>query len=139
MISKISELLEAHDIKPTPNRLLVLEALFESESPVSLIELEDRIDTMGRPSISRVLSLFSTSGIIHSMEDGKGITKYEICKTPHSNHENDMHVHFYCEKCERVYCLEDTKLPQINVPEGFKVKGLNYMLKGICPECSRKN
>ena len=48
----------------------------------------------------------------------------------------DLHSHFYCEKCHRTFCLEGTHIPVIDLPKGFTLHSINYVLKGICPECT---
>lgn len=134
-----AKILEENGVKPTANRILVLRTLSKSASPMSLVELETHLETLDRSSIQRVLSLLLEKDIVHVMEDGRGIAKYEVCHShDHHDHDDDHHVHFYCEICENVYCLEDVMIPKVPVPEGFEVKGANFMLKGICPTCSRK-
>lgn len=130
------QLLEKAEIKPTSNRLLVLRTLLASKVPMSLLEIETSLQTLERSSISRVLGLFLKKDVIHAFEDGKGIAKYEICHGETHCSPDDMHAHFYCEKCERVYCFEEINTPKINIPPEFKVRSVNYMLKGLCPRCS---
>lgn len=132
------DILAAALIKPTANRLLVLRALLQSQSPMSLVELEMEIETVDRSSILRVLTLFLRHGLLHKIEDGRGIEKYEICHTGchhHSGGYEDQHPHFYCERCNRVICFDQMSIPQIELPEGFEVQTVNFMLKGICPDC----
>lgn len=133
------QLLEAAGIKPTANRLIVLRALMKSEAPLSLIELETLLETLDRSSISRVLSLLLERDVVHAFEDGRGVSKYEICHGESHCSADDMHAHFYCEMCNRVFCFEDISAPRINIPPGFQIRTVNFMLKGVCPECSRKN
>ena len=130
-----AEILENADIKPTPNRILVIRSLLAAESPLSLLELEKDLQTLDRSSISRVLALLLEHGAVHAMEDGRGITKYEICHSDHHCSVSDMHAHFYCEKCNRVFCFEDINAPEINIPDAFQVRSVNFMIKGICPDC----
>lgn len=131
------EILENASVRVTPNRILVLKELLEASSPMSLIELETTLETLDRSSILRALTALSKHGVIHSVEDGRGVVKYEICHGHDDCSADDMHAHFYCEKCERVFCFEDIEAPRIKVPQGFQVRSINYMLKGICPDCRR--
>ena len=135
MKEEVIHILEEAEIKPTSNRILVLSKLIESKNPMSLVELETALETLERSSIFRVLVVLLEHDVIHSIEDGKGITKYEICNGLHHCSVDDMHAHFYCEKCEKVFCFEDVKAPMLKIPSDFKVRSVNYMLKGICPEC----
>ena len=130
-----AEILDNANIKPTPNRILVTRSLLAAESPLSLLELEKDLQTLDRSSISRVLALLLEHGAVHAMEDGRGITKYEICHGEHHCSVSDMHAHFYCERCNRVFCFEDINAPDINIPDAFQVRSVNFMIKGICPDC----
>lgn len=69
-------------LKPTPNRILVLRELAASDHPLSLGELEIRLDTLDRSSIFRVLTLFLDHELVHSIEDGSGSLRYEACAAP---------------------------------------------------------
>lgn len=130
-----ADILANAGVTPTPNRILVTKALIESTSPMSLVELEKTLETLDRSSISRSLAHLLSHGAIHAMEDGRGITKYEICQGEHDCSMADMHAHFYCEQCKRVYCFEHINAPDIALPEGFRPQAVNYMIKGICPDC----
>ena len=131
----IAKLLEEHGIKVTVNRLLVAEALDNSSRPLSLMELEDLIGTVDKSGIFRSLVLFKEHRLVHSIEDVEG-TRYELCLSHGSSHDDDTHVHFYCEKCHRTFCLDDIHIPPVELPKGYDARGANYVLKGICPECS---
>lgn len=131
-------LIERVGLKPTSNRLIILRTLLRSNSPLSLIEIESLTGSLERSSILRVLNLFHKYDIVHNLEDGRGITKYEVCHGEHCCSVDDMHPHFYCEVCNKVYCFENLHVPDIDIPETFKVKSVNFMLKGICPNCNKK-
>lgn len=132
------EIMEHAGIRPTSNRITVLRAILGASSPLSLIELETQLVTLDRSSILRVLTLLQEHEVIHSIEDGRGVTKYELCHGDRHCAPGDMHVHFYCDKCDRVYCFEDVTVPRVEIPEGFNVRSINYMLKGVCPRCKAK-
>ena len=131
------EMLEKAGIKATSNRLLVLRSLIESDHPLSLIEIETKIETMERSSVLRVLNILLENDVVHAFEDGRGVSKYEICHGETHCSINDMHAHFYCEKCDRVFCFEDISAPHINIPPDFRIRSVNYMLKGLCPDCAK--
>lgn len=134
----VEERLKAAGVTPTPNRLLVLRAIAEASWPVSLAELEATLETLEKSSISRVLNLLLKSDLIHAMQDGRGITKYELCHSAGDHHSQfDMHTHFYCTECRRTFCFEDVAVPPVTIPEGFRTDSVNYMLTGICPDCRK--
>lgn len=135
------ETLEAAGVKPTSNRILVLREIMHAGRPLSLMDLDMILDTLEKSSIFRVLTLLLEHDVIHAVEDGRGVVLYESCHghhhqgTPH----NDFHAHFYCEECNKVFCLENIPAPHVNLPEGFEAHSVNFMLKGICPSCSKKH
>lgn len=135
---KAEEILAKGGVKPTANRILVVRALQGSDSPMSMTDLEDELDTMEKSSIFRVLTLLLKHSLVHALEDGRGIAKYELCHGEHHGEAHDMHAHFYCESCQRVYCFEEIQAPVPALPEGFAVKSVNYMLKGICAACQSR-
>lgn len=133
---EIEYLLERKDVKPTSNRILVAKELSKVSNPVSLADLEEALDfTMDKASIFRVLEIFATKDIVHVIEDGSRSQKYELCHGSFNHDISDQHMHFYCEKCKETFCLESIPVPEILLPDGFKAHSVNFMVKGICPEC----
>ncbi len=133
--SEIQDYLTGKGIKPTPNRVLVYRELNDAKRPMNLADLEIALESMDRASIFRVLELFAGKEIVHVIEDGTRSLKYEVCHGGNHHSVEDEHVHFYCERCNRVFCLEDTPVPHVEVPESFKVRTVNFMIKGICSDC----
>lgn len=132
------KLLKKHGIKPTSNRILVAKALADEEHPSSLTELEEKLVSVDKSGISRALTLFREQHLVHSIEDGEGAIKYELCMSHDGKEDDDIHVHFYCEKCHKMYCLYDTPIPHVPLPVGFSNDSANYVIKGICAECNKK-
>ena len=133
----MEHLLEEHGVKATPNRLLVAKALAEAGRPLSLMELEARLETVDKSAIFRTLGAFKDAHLVHALEDSGDGVRYELCHSHHDDQDDDVHVHFYCTKCHRTYCLEDTPVPPVKVPEGYEVESVSYLLKGVCPECAQ--
>lgn len=133
--SEIEKILTSNGIKPTANRMLVLKELARRTHPINLADLEMSLDPMDKASIFRVLELFSEKDIVHVIEDGSRSLKYELCHGKEHHSFSDQHAHFYCEKCGSLFCLDDVKLPTIEIPQKYKVKSINFMFKGICPNC----
>lgn len=131
-------LLRQHGIKPTSNRILVAKALAAEEHPSSLAELGERLVSVDKSGIFRALSLFRDHHLVHSIDDGEGGVRYELCLSGSHDEDDDMHVHFYCGRCHKVYCLYDTPIPAVPLPRGFAKESANYVVKGICAECARK-
>ena len=131
----ILKILEEHGIKATANRILIATALSDAGRPLSMMELEERIETIDKSGIFRCLNTFKEHHLVHSIEDVEG-TRYELCLSHDSDHDEDTHVHFYCERCHRTFCLDNIHIPPVVLPKGYDSRTSNYLVKGICPECS---
>lgn len=131
-------LLEQHGVKPTANRIVVVKALAAAGRPMSLTELEYNILTIDKSGIFRALTLFRDHHLVHVIEDGGDGVRYELCHSHATDVDDDLHVHFYCERCRRTFCLEQVAVPAVPLPPGFTMTSVNYMVKGICPECGQE-
>lgn len=131
-------LLQSHGVKPTANRILLVEALAHEQRPMSLMELEEQIATIDKSNIFRALTIFRTHHLVHTIEDGADVVRYELCASSHDDDDDDMHVHFYCEVCHRTCCLPEINIPRVSLPDGYEMRSINYMVKGICPSCASK-
>ncbi len=122
-------------IKPTAMRQLVLKALTDQKTALSLSELEQKFDRVDRVTLYRTLKTFEENKLIHAIDDGTGSAKYALCQEACECHPNDLHVHFHCTKCRQTYCLHDIQIPDINLPQGFSLDNVNMVVKGICANC----
>lgn len=132
------EYLKEHEVKITPNRLIVLRALENTKYPIGLTELEDTIQTLDKSSIFRTLVLFRDHHVVHVIEDGSNGAKYELCQGTQREKDDDAHVHFHCEQCQQTYCMDTIPVPEIHLPKEYKAQSVNHIIKGICPQCHSK-
>ncbi len=102
---QIERLLEQHGIKLTANRILIAKIMSSLDYPVSMRELETMLLTMDKSSIFRTLSHFKSHHLVHQLEDGNDIVRYELCHSLNKETDEDIHVHFYCEHCHRTFCV----------------------------------
>ena len=93
---------------------------------------------MDKSTIYRTLTLFLGHHLIHSIDDGTGSFKYAVCSDDCSCEVGDLHAHFHCERCNRTFCFANLPAPLVNLPEGFTIRSINYVLKGLCPECAAR-
>ncbi len=135
--------LVAHGIRPTAVRLLVLQAMGDDNRAYSLSELEAKLGTVDKSTVFRTLTLLWEHNVVHSIEDSQGQTRYALCEEGCQCHEkhheglHDLHPHFECERCSRVWCLRDDALPLVALPPGFHIHTASYVVRGLCPECER--
>lgn len=123
-------------IKPTAIRLLLLKAMTEKNDVVSLTDLETELETVDKSTIFRTLTLFHRYRLLHTIDDGSGSLKYALCDDACECLPEQQHVHFCCSACRRTFCLRDTAIPMIAIPQHFVVESINYVLKGVCGQCA---
>ena len=137
-VAELITLMERHGIRPTANRIIVAKALADEHRPMSMTDLESRIGSIDKSGIFRTLMLFKEQHLVHVLESGEG-TCYELCHSHDHAEDNDMHVHFHCERCGETVCLEDIPIPEVMLPEGYAMQSANFVLKGLCPKCAKRN
>lgn len=131
--------LESKGIRPTANRILVMKNLMGEQNPQSLSNLERKMVSMDKSSIFRTLTLFLEHDVVHAFEDGRGVLCYELCEEKGACDHHDGHIHFYCESCQRSFCMEDIHIPSFELPEGFYPHSISFVIKGECPDCRKKH
>jgi len=102
-------------------------ALSHSEIQKSLEGLCDRV------TIYRILERLLVEGVIHKIVNIDGVVKYACCHSCSAKH-NHNHIHFSCQKCKSVTCLENVE-PSYKLPKNYKVSEMNFTLSGLCPQC----
>ncbi len=131
----LEERLENRDIKPTAMRLLVLRQLVEVGAAISLKDLESKFERADKATLYRTLKTFEDKKLIHSIEDGTGSMKYALCEEGCECEPQDQHIHFHCIKCDETYCLTQSKIPQTQIPAGFRVSSASMVYQGLCANC----
>jgi len=130
------ELLVKRGIKPTAVRLLIFKTMIEYPQAFSMTDLEYTLETVDKSTLSRTISLFHKKLLIHSIDDGSGSVKYSVCSSDCNCSLKDLHVHFYCNHCKKTYCLQSISIPTVNLPPKFLLESVNFVLKGLCDNCS---
>ncbi|MBR0246945.1 MAG: transcriptional repressor [Bacteroidales bacterium] len=131
---KVEHLMAEHGVKVTANRLLIARALEQAGRPLSMMELEAQVESIDKSNVFRSLMAFKDAHLVHVL-DGDPV-RYELCHSHHQDHDDDLHVHFFCVKCHKTYCLEEIPVPPVQAPEGYQVQEESYLLRGICPQCA---
>ena len=126
-----------HGVRPTAVRLMVYRAVAAMHDTFSMADVEMALDTVDKSTVFRTLSLFAAHHMLHETEDGSGSRKYCLCHNDHVCSIGELHCHFYCESCHKVYCFDHLPVPPVPLPDGFDAHSVNYMLKGYCPDCRK--
>jgi Fur family ferric uptake transcriptional regulator len=124
-------------LKATPARLNVIKFLESSQQAFSHAELEALFNKIDRVTLYRILNDFEEVGLLHKIIDMEGVTRFAVCKdTCPDGHHMDDHVHFNCEACHKMFCLEKVQVPHLKMPAGFKSLGLQTLIYGLCNSCN---
>jgi len=124
------------NIHPTAMRILVLDSLLKQSSALSLSDIEKNLEPADRITIYRTLKTFEGKGLVHMIDDGTGSPKYALCLEDCSaNEHHDLHVHFNCIVCRETFCLPNTKIPEVLLPDNFTSTEMNLVVKGTCSKC----
>jgi len=133
--SKIKDILKTHKLRVTTTRVDVLEYFIRQNKTLSFKDLETEFTDFDRVTLYRTLNSFTDSGVLHKIPDDSGFATYGLCHdTCSSEDHNHDHMHFKCNECGNIECLE-LNIPPVKVP-GYKVTEANLILKGICIKCA---
>lgn len=115
----------------------ILEYIQNSKEAVAHSDIQKSLKGVcDRVTIYRVLDRLFTEGLVHKIVDIDGVVKYAACRTCQDEHHHQHnHIHFSCEKCKKVTCL-DAIMPQFNLPKDYKLKSVNFTVSGYCPQCN---
>lgn len=132
--SAVAEHIRRRGARATPARVRVLRLLREAPAPLSHAEIEVRLGDMAidRVTLYRVLDWLVDSGLAHKSADAGRVFRFSAASVG----EHATHVHFRCELCGGVYCL-DASLPVVpELPPGFSLTRMDFDLRGTCARCS---
>lgn len=129
----LEQLLESKGLKKTKVRMAMIQHFMAMDHAQSYYDLQaSLVKEVDKSTLYRNLTSFEEAGIIHRINDHTGIAKYAFGESPM---EGKDHAHFVCESCETVYCMEEFSPFQVDVPEGFKTKEVQTIIRGICADC----
>ena len=106
----------------------------KSEVALSHLEIQKAVGELcDRVTIYRVLERLVADEVIHRIVNVDGVVKFASCKKCVHHHKHN-HIHFSCEKCKAVSCLDEI-IPTFVMPKNYKINQLNFMVSGLCPLC----
>lgn len=134
------EILRSAGLRVTQTRLDII-GIFKSRNyAIDHGVIEGILPGVDRITVYRTLKTFEECGIIHKIMDSTGATKYalceEICLT--QNHHHDHHIHFHCDVCDHTFCVDEVAVPEVILPEKYKVKDKNLIITGTCENCTEE-
>ena len=130
-----SRLAEA-GVRPTRQRLLVLETLAREPHDVTAQEIYARLRRSGEPvglaTVYRTLALLSEHDVVDEFAHRPGETCYRVCGEGH-------HHHLVCARCHGIAELEGCELDEWLVKaareHGFQPTAHTLEVVGLCAAC----
>ncbi|MGH3044741.1 MAG: Fur family transcriptional regulator [Gaiellaceae bacterium] len=130
------ELLSDAGVRPTRQRVRVLDELMSERDDVTAQQLHDRLrsrgEKLGLATVYRTLGLLAEAGVIDALSHRPGELCYRLCGPGH-------HHHLVCSSCHRVVELADCELDpwleRISQAHGFVTTGHRLEVSGLCAAC----
>ncbi len=134
LTDKILHLLEEHDIKPSYQRMQVLEYLINNEShPTAdtiFTDIHAKSPVISKATVYNTLNLFAQKGLVSTMMTDKLEVRYDIL--------TEQHGHFVCKECGRVYNFEHHYPNEYVGLDDFDIQKEEIVLKGVCKNCRQR-
>ena len=129
-------LLSDAGVRPTRQRVRVLDELMSERDDVTAQQLHDRLrsrgERLGLATVYRTLGLLAEAGVIDALSHRPGELCYRLCGPGH-------HHHLVCSSCHRVVELADCELDpwleRISEAHGFVTTGHRLEVSGLCAAC----
>ncbi|MGB0120540.1 MAG: Fur family transcriptional regulator [Solirubrobacterales bacterium] len=117
------------------SRRRVIEMLGGQECAITALDLDDRLDGVGRATVYRALEQMEDLGLVQKIDMGGESAGYEKVD-PEGHH----HHHIVCTDCGKVIPFEDFALEKaihaISKRDGFTIQSHDITLRGTCERCT---
>lgn len=136
---KIIEILRTKGIKITPQRRFIIESILNDKTHPSAeavyIKVKKMLPELSLATVYQTLELLEREGMLLKLPLPDGKTHYDPSIHPH--------LHFYCEKCEKIEDIEtgDERVIKefLNTKsKDFEIKNFTILIYGICKTCKQK-
>lgn len=115
-------------------RRKVVEMLGHQDCALTALEIDRRLDGVGRATVYRALEQMEDLSLIQRIEVGGDSAGFEKID-PEGHH----HHHIVCNTCGKVVPFEDPKLEraihEASKRDGFSIRSHEITLRGTCEDC----
>ncbi len=131
----MENLLKEKKISNTPFRKEVLSIFTKYSNAIPLSIIEKELKKYNRITLYRTIKIFIEKGIIHEITLSGEESNYAICQEECDTiRHHHQHIHFKCNGCGIIFCVEVDKFPTIRLPE-YKIDQLEIQATGLCKKC----
>jgi len=134
---QIHHILKRNQLSVTGTRSKILELFLSLHGALAHCDIEKKTgEKIDRVTVYRTLQTFVEKGIIHTIPTADNAIRYALCKDQCSEgHHHDHHVHFVCKQCGNTICLEETAVPEVQLPSGYEPTQVEVVVNGVCKDC----
>jgi Fur family peroxide stress response transcriptional regulator len=130
----ITELLTAHALKVTPQRVAVLEFLHGNPTHPSVDDVYQQVRRR-LPYISRATIYNTVATLVEA-----GLLQEILIQQERTHVDGNLHPHhhFKCVRCDNVEDIEYDVLTPDRASrhmEGYQVTGVKLVMEGVCRDC----
>ena len=136
------KILTEHSVSITNPRILVLEALLEEGNPITIDELQSKLEgNVAKSTLYRVLNDLKKINILNEFTSPDNSTVVELILEDHSHHH-----HLFCSDCGEVIDVElseefelmlTKEIEKVQKQFNFEIKDHRVEMFGLCTEeCS---
>jgi Fur family ferric uptake transcriptional regulator len=135
---KIMEALQGIGYRLTPQRMMILEAIADSDGHISAEEIHEKVRAaypyLDISTVYRTLDLLKTLHLVSETDMGRGHAQYELLT-------KGLHHHLICSECGRILDVENSFLDplrrSIEEKYDFHAEIEHLAIFGICGDCKQ--
>ena len=133
----VAEQIRRIGARATPARIRVLQLLRSTPGALSHNQIEQALgeSAVDRVTLYRVLDWLVESGLAHKNADANRVFRFSVA----AESEHAAHVHFRCDSCGKVFCLDQAPPSPPAMPDGFSLLRADFDLHGCCANCGLGN
>ncbi|MCB9225003.1 MAG: transcriptional repressor [Crocinitomicaceae bacterium] len=128
------EILKSRNIRITDFRLVVLDILARHKTAISMEQIEEELGDFDRITLYRTIKTFIEKGVVHEILMPGNVKKLALCDDGCQDEHHHEHLHFQCNSCNEIYCVDIPRFPKVNLP-GFKIDRMEIQAFGTCQQC----
>jgi len=134
-LPELTERLRRKLRKVTGQRQAILEILRRNAGPLSIKQIQQKLDNCDLATIYRSMHLLEEMKMVKRFDFGTGAAQFELLNEGDDGH----HHHLVCTRCSDIVELEEC-FPQelekrIATQNGFKAVTHRLEFFGVCPRC----
>lgn len=130
----VKERLELHGIKPSMQRMAVMEYLMTHRThptaEMIFADLYPEMPTLSKATVYNTLNLLVERGVVRLITIEEKNARFDACMDPH--------IHFRCRNCGAILDVNVEKHWIPTMPAGVTVEMSETYCIGYCAECSKK-